>query len=223
MRRYAILVAGGKGLRMGHELPKQLIPISGRPILMHTMQRFYDWDGTCEQIVVLPESQHAYWQMLCKEIPCTIPHVLVSGGSTRFESVKNGLNEVKEDSLVAVHDGVRPFITSQLLETCFEQAKLHTAVVPVAPLVESLREVIGQKSHSVDRNRFVSVQTPQVFISTVLKEAYSQPYSPLFTDDASVVEAMGREIVLVNGERENIKITEPIDLKIAEAIFSEHK
>lgn len=220
MKRFIVIVAGGKGLRMGHELPKQLIPIQGRPILMHTLERFYAWDQTCEQVVVLPESQHAYWKLLCQEIPCKVPHQLVSGGDTRFDSVKNGLEVVPDDALVGIHDGVRPFVSVEVIDACFKQAAEWEAVVPVLPMVESIREVDGPSSHSVDRNRYVTVQTPQVFTSSLLKKAYNQSYSSLFTDDASVVEAFGHSVVLVDGNRNNIKITEPLDLKIAEALLT---
>lgn len=223
MKRYVIIVAGGQGLRMGHELPKQLIPLRGRPVLMHTLERFHAWDASCEQIVVLPESQHSYWKLLCKEIPCSVPHQLVPGGDTRFESVKNGLAVIEGDGLVGVHDGVRPFVSEEVIETCFSQAADYEAVVPVLPVVESLRELGEGFNRPVDRSRFVNVQTPQVFHVDLLKKAYTQPFSFFFTDDASVVESLGHTIALVEGNRNNIKITEPIDLIIAEALLAESK
>lgn len=230
MKKCVLIVAGGKGLRMGGELPKQFIPMRGKPVLMHTLDAFHRWDPAAFLLLVLPEDHQAYWRMLCKELGCTIPHKVVNGGETRFHSVRNGLaflsKEWKKMSggdepvMVAVHDGVRPFVTPGVIHDCFFQAAQSGAAIPVIPVVDSLREFTGAGSRPVDRSRFLAVQTPQVFDYTLLEKAYRQPYSPLFTDDASVVEAAGHSVVTVSGNRENIKITTPFDLLVAEALFN---
>ncbi|MDR3140454.1 MAG: 2-C-methyl-D-erythritol 4-phosphate cytidylyltransferase [Tannerellaceae bacterium] len=218
MKRYVLIVAGGKGARMGSELPKQFIPLKGRPVLMHTLERFYRWDVSAEIVAVLPEIHHSYWNMLCKELDCRIPHKLVNGGETRFHSVRNGLSLIDGPGLIAVHDGVRPFVSAEVIENCFTGAERSGAAIPVVPLVDSIRERYEPGlSRPVDRGRLVAVQTPQAFRSDWLFEAYRQAYSPDFTDDASVVEAKGYAVALLPGNRENIKLTTPFDLLIAEA------
>lgn len=230
MDKYVLIVAGGKGLRMGGDLPKQFIPMRGKPLLMHTLEAFQRWDASARIVLVLPEDHQPYWNMLCREIGCKVPHVIVNGGETRFYSVKNGLDWILADKrtspapdgkcLVAIHDGVRPFISCEVIEACFEKAARTGAVIPVVPMIDSLRETDGEGSRPVDRSRYFAVQTPQVFDLDLLAKAYEQPYSALFTDDASVVEAMGHSIDTVAGDRENIKITTPFDLLIAEAMFA---
>ncbi|MCD8193577.1 MAG: 2-C-methyl-D-erythritol 4-phosphate cytidylyltransferase [Tannerellaceae bacterium] len=221
MKKYVLIVAGGKGLRMGNDLPKQFIPLHGKPVLMHTLEAFHNWDPGIEIILVIPKEQQDYWQMLCREIGCKAPHTIAPGGKTRFHSVKNGLQHVKAPSLVAVHDGVRPFVSPEVITNCFEEAGRANAVIPVIPMIDSIREVTAGGSRPADRNRFVAVQTPQVFRSQVLLEAYRQPYQEAFTDDASVVEAMGIPVSIVEGNRENIKITTPFDLTIAKAFYNQ--
>ena len=225
MKHIAIVVAGGKGTRMGGDLPKQFIPLAGKPVLMHTLEAFQRWDAKTRLYVILPETHQSYWQMLREEIPCPA-HTVVNGGESRFHSVRNGLERALDDlagepALIAVHDGVRPFITPDLIERCFRMAAREKAVIPVIPMVDSLRELEadGSGSHPVDRSRYVAVQTPQVFDSALLASAYQQDFSPLFTDDASVVEAIGKPISTVAGERENIKLTTPFDLLIAESLL----
>lgn len=232
MKKYVLIVAGGKGLRMGGDLPKQFIPLQGKPVLMHTLEAFYQWDTSAELILVLPEDHQSYWQMLCREIGCPVPHRIANGGETRFHSVRNGLellsgeigisSEGEENTLIAVHDGVRPFASSEMIETCFAEAERSGAAIPVIPMIDSLREAEGNASHPVDRTRYFGVQTPQVFHGEWLLRAYGQPFSPQFTDDASVVEAMGEAVKMVDGNRENIKITTPFDIWMAEAIMA-HK
>ncbi|MDR1402782.1 MAG: 2-C-methyl-D-erythritol 4-phosphate cytidylyltransferase [Tannerellaceae bacterium] len=218
MKRYALIVAGGKGLRMGNELPKQFMPLKGRPVLMHTLECFYRWDTSAEIILVLPGTHQPYWNMLCNELNCRIPHKLANGGETRFHSVQHGLSLVSEPGLVAVHDGVRPFVSAEVIENCFTEAERSGAVIPVVPFADSIREKYEPGlSRAVDRQRFVAVQTPQVFRSDWLLDAYGQAYTPGFTDDASVVEAKGFSIALAPGNRENIKLTTPFDLWVAEA------
>lgn len=230
MRKYVLIVAGGKGLRMGGDLPKQFIPLEGKPVLMHTLEAFYRWDSSAELVLVLPEDHQPYWKMLCREIGCKVPHRIANGGETRFHSVRNGLQFLSEEIenasgrnekvLVAVHDGVRPFVSPEVISACFEEAEKSGAAIPVMPMIDSLRETDANGSHPVDRSRYFAVQTPQVFHSDVLLKAYGQDFSPLFTDDASVVEAMGQSIRLVTGNRENIKLTTPFDLLIAKGLLS---
>ena len=230
MRKYVLIVAGGKGLRMGSDLPKQFIPLEGKPVLMHTLEAFHRWDASAELVLVLPEDHQSYWNMLCREIGCKVPHRIANGGDTRFHSVRNGLEFLSEEIenasgrnekvLIAVHDGVRPFVSVEVIEACFDEAEKKGAVIPVMPMIDSLRETDEKGSHPVDRTRYFSVQTPQVFCSCLLLKAYGQDFSPLFTDDASVVEAMGEAIHMVTGNRENIKITTPFDLLIAERLLT---
>lgn len=222
-KHYVLIVAGGKGLRMGNELPKQFIPLEGRPILMHTLERFNQWDAAADLLLVLPREHRSYWEMLCRELNCTIPHRIADGGETRFQSVQNGLALVDEPGLVAVHDGVRPFVSAEVITACFEEAEQNGAAIPVVPMIDSIREQYAEgQSRPVDRRRYLAVQTPQVFRSNLIKEAYRQPYTPAFTDDASVVEALGVEIHTVAGNRENMKITDPLDLLMAEALLREY-
>ncbi len=221
MDKYVIIVAGGKGLRMGHSLPKQFIPFGDKPLLMHTVQCFYDWDPDIFLILVLPSGQRSYWEMLCRETGFSVPHQIVPGGNTRFESVQNGLAVTGNDGWVAVHDGVRPFVSPEVITACFEEAAVHRAVIPVIPLVDSIRQWVDNGSVPVDRAAFCAVQTPQVFELKLLKTAYKQSWKESFTDDASVVEALGIPVRTVPGNMENIKITSPMDLYVAEALFAE--
>jgi 2-C-methyl-D-erythritol 4-phosphate cytidylyltransferase len=221
MKRAVIIVAGGRGTRMGNDLPKQFIPLHGRPVLMHTLDVFYRWDPAAEQVLVLPEAHREYWNLLCRELNCTVPHRVIPGGETRFQSVRNGLKSVEESDITGIHDGVRPGIAPEVIEACFVAAERQGAVIPVIPVTESIRERRGEtgESRPADRDRFCIVQTPQVFRHDWLLEAYRQPYRPHFTDDASVVEASGKAIFLMPGNRENIKITTPFDLAMAEKIM----
>jgi len=218
MKLYAIIVAGGKGTRMGGELPKQFLPLKGKPILMHTLEAFYNYNHEVELILVLPSDQQKLWSQLCRENHFYVPHQVVNGGETRFHSVKNGLDIIKEPGLVAVHDGVRPFVAAQVIDRCYRLADKKKAVIPVVEIVDSLREIDGDSSKSVIRSQYKAVQTPQVFESNLLKKAYEQSYQPTFTDDASVVEKLGYQIYLTEGNKENIKITTPFDLKIAQVL-----
>lgn len=221
---YTIIVAGGKGLRMGGDIPKQFLPISGQPVLMRTMHRFHealaDVCGT-SIILVLPRDQQDYWQRLCKEYDFCLPHQIASGGETRFHSVQNGLQLIPDDEqgVVGVHDGVRPFVSCDVIRRLYDAARTEGAAVPVVPVVETIRQLLPEgDSQTVDRSLYRLVQTPQVFRVGLLKESYRQPYREEFTDDASVVEAAGHHITLVEGNRENIKLTTPADLRYAEAL-----
>ena len=222
MNKYAIIVAGGKGLRMGGDLPKQFIPVEGRPVLMRTLDTFYACDDTIKIILVLPRDHQPYWEELCREYQFTVPHRIADGGATRFHSVQSGLSFVEDpDALVAVHDGVRPFVSHEVIACCFREAELHGAVVPVIPVVETVRQLVGDTSVTVNRDAYRLVQTPQTFRASLLRNAYEQPYCDAFTDDASVVEALGHAVHLVEGNRENIKLTTPYDLVVAQALLAE--
>ncbi|PXV62519.1 2-C-methyl-D-erythritol 4-phosphate cytidylyltransferase [Dysgonomonas alginatilytica] len=214
-----IIVAGGKGLRMGSELPKQFLNVGGKPVLMRTIEAFYNFDKSIRIIVALSASYREHWSKLCKGYGFSVYHEVVDGGETRFHSVKNGLELVGE-GWVAVHDAVRPFASVSLLKTCFDAAKEYKAVIPVIDVTDSLREIDGENdSKIVDRSKYRMVQTPQVFESVLLKKAYDADFSEYFTDDSSVVEAYGHAIHLVEGERTNIKITTPFDLDLGEVIL----
>jgi len=215
-KRYAIIVAGGKGARMGASVPKQFLLLSGKPLLMHTLEAFYLADPEINLILVLPDSQQDYWKELCTKYNFKLPCRIANGGETRFESVQSGLALTESDGLVAVHDGVRPFINAALIERCYAAAEQFGAAVPVTELTESIRRLDGETSFSVHRETYRSVQTPQAFRTELLKKAYLLPYRESFTDDASVVEASGFKVELVEGYPENIKITTTLDLLLAE-------
>lgn len=219
MTHTVLIVAGGKGLRMGSDLPKQFLPIGGKPVLMYTIEAFHRFDRTMKIILVLPKEQQTYWQELCAKHSFVIEHTVVDGGETRFHSVKNGLVCV-DSGLVGVHDGVRPFVSPEVIKRCYELAAIKKAVVPVIDMVETVRHITATGSETVNRNDYKLVQTPQVFDAELLKQAYAQEYTPFFTDDASVVEAMGVSVCLAEGNRENIKITTPFDLKISSVLVN---
>ena len=218
---YIIIVAGGKGLRMGSDIPKQFLPIGGKPVLMRTLERFRAYSSALHIILVLPEAQQDYWRQLCEEYHFDVEHQIANGGQTRFHSVQNGLALVPDDAegVVGVHDGVRPFPSIEVIRNCYETARTAKAVIPVIPVVETVRHLVGDKSVTVPRGDYRLVQTPQTFDIQLLKAANKQPYNDGFTDDASVVESYGHAITLVEGNRENIKITTPYDLKIAEVLI----
>ena len=229
MQDYVIIVAGGRGQRMNSAVPKQFLPIGGMPVLMRTIEVFHNYalqtmaDGMALGIIlVLPRAQQDYWKQLCDEYNFAIPHQVADGGETRFHSVQNGLKLVPDDAdgVVGVHDGVRPFVSHEVVARCFAAAREHGAAVPAIPVVETVRQFTdassGTDSHTVDRNLYRLVQTPQTFRISLFKEAMRQPYQEAFTDDASVVEAMGGHISLVEGNRENIKLTTPSDVQYAE-------
>ena len=220
MKHIAIILAGGVGKRMGGAMPKQFLSLGDRAILQRTIERFLAACPDIKVITVLPEDHMAWWRQYCRDRNFNCPQRLVPGGFTRFHSVKNALDRVpeKEESLVAVHDGVRPFVSEKTISTAFDEAALSGCAIPVADAVDSIREVTEGGSVVRDRSKIKLVQTPQVFRSSLLKEAYHQDYCDAFTDDASVVEAAGFEVVLTAGNRENIKITTPFDLKVAEAL-----
>ena len=217
--RYAIIVAGGRGLRMGGELPKQFLPLGGKPVLMRTLEIF---EGEVNRIIlVLPEDHIPFWQELCQRYHFTLPHTVALGGETRFHSVRSGLSHLPQEGLVAVHDGVRPLVSRVLIRRSFEEAERSGAALPACPVTDSLRLRQDEgKSEAVDRSRYVAVQTPQTFDLGRLQQAYEQAYSPLFTDEASVYEAESLgSITLIDGEATNIKLTTPRDLLLAELLL----
>nr|WKN36423.1 2-C-methyl-D-erythritol 4-phosphate cytidylyltransferase [Tunicatimonas sp. TK19036] len=223
MKQYAVIVAGGRGVRMQSDLPKQFISIGGNPVLMHTLRAFNSYQESLPLIVVLPEHEHDRWHFLCQEFSFKIPHTLIAGGSCRPHSVRNGLREINEpDSLVAIHDGVRPLVSIDLIARSFQTAQKHGAAIASVPLKDSIREVTDNGSVSRDRARYRLMQTPQTFRTSLLRKAYDK-VSPLenYTDEASIVEAYGEEITLIDGEYRNLKITTPEDLRVAEAFLSQ--
>jgi 2-C-methyl-D-erythritol 4-phosphate cytidylyltransferase len=219
MKKFLIIVAGGSGSRMGSELPKQFLELCGKPVLMHTIQVFYDFDPECKMILVLPASQQEVWSELCRKHSFSLPHAIVTGGETRFHSVQNGLKLIQEKGIVFIHDGVRPLVSQETVRRCLETAQKTGNAIPVLPVTESLRQILGNQNFSVDRSNYFSVQTPQTFTSDVILNSFRQSYEPEFTDDASVVEKAGYIISMVEGNNENIKITTPTDLIIAEAFL----
>lgn len=223
-----IIVAGGKGTRMGTVLPKQFLLLGAYPILMHTIRRFFRVLPNCHFVVVLPQDQVENWHDLCQQYKFNVDVDIVEGGDTRFDSVTNALSRVPYGAIVGVHDGVRPFFSVRLINEAFESAAKFGSAIPVVPMIDSLRQISNDGlSRSVSRSEFVAVQTPQVFLSSLLKDAYemAKMANPdtmnSFTDDASVYEYAGHPIKMVNGDRENIKITTQYDLLVAESLISQ--
>lgn len=224
MNRYTIIVAGGSGSRFGATIPKQFVALAGKPLLMHTIKAFHNYDNAMKIIVALPAEHMSLWQDLCLQHSFEIKHLAIEGGSNRFESVRNALETIKDSKgLVAIHDGARPLVTKELIQKGFETAEMCGTAIPAVPVTDSIRQLDRQGSHTVNRESFVAVQTPQIFNLEILQKAYTADYSPMFTDDASVVEFNGQSVTLYDGSSENIKITRPIDLKIAETILIDMK
>lgn len=218
VKYFAIIVAGGSGERMISDVPKQFLELKGTPILMKSIQAFSRFNAEMEIIVVLPEHQKELWVHLCQKHHFHIKHQVVSGGVTRYHSVKNALQRIGPDGVVGVHDGVRPLVSETTLQRVFEMATMHGNAVPYIDIVESIRFVEKEENRPVDRNMYKLIQTPQAFDCKSILKAYEQKFDPLFTDDASVVEKAGIKINLVPGNRENIKITTQADLKLVEAL-----
>ena len=219
--KYAIIVAGGSGSRMGTDIPKQFLPVAGMPVLMHTLLKFQSYSSSLQIILVLPENQMQAWESLCKKYSFEVVHEIVKGGNSRFQSVSNGLNAIHDlNGLVAIHDGVRPFVSKEIIENSFEVAEeLGNAIVSVS-MKDSIRMVEGEKSVAVDRSAYSIIQTPQTFKVSLIKKAFKVPELLSFTDDASVLEHYGEKINLIEGSYKNIKITTPEDMLLAEAIIS---
>ena len=218
-KKHVIVVAGGKGLRMGGEIPKQFLPIGGKPVLMRTIEAFYTYDASIHVILVLPVSQQSYWKELCSVYAFDLPHDIANGGETRFHSVKNGLALVEGEGTVGVHDGVRPFVSHAVIARCYSEAESKNAVIPVIGVVETVRRLNGEDSVTVPRDQYKLVQTPQVFDVALLRKAYNQEFTDMFTDDASVVEALDERVYLVEGNRENIILTTPFVLNLEEMLI----
>ena len=224
MKTVAIIVAGGSGTRFGAELPKQFLELGGKPILMRSIEAFAN-SGNCpvDVIVTLPSDQMDLWQRLCDRYGFGVPHRVVPGGETRWHSVKHALDsmgDVNEVDIIAVHDGVRPMVTADVICRTIEAVRRDGAAIPVVALNDSVRQVVGEASHALDRSALRAVQTPQAFDARLLLDAYSLPYQPTFTDDASVVEQLGHPITLVEGDPHNLKITRPMDLALAEYLLN---
>jgi len=219
MNRYALIVAGGSGSRMGTAVPKQFLELAGKPVLMHTIERFTTFDDSISIIVVLPEDHIGLWHNLTVRYSFHVSHRIIPGGATRFESVRNGLQLVNQKGLIAIHDGVRPLVSHDTITRCFTEAARSGNAVPVISPADSLRLITDQGNIPVNRHHLRLIQTPQVFDTELIKKAYLQEYSPEFTDDATLLERTGESIRLVEGNRENIKITNPEDLVVAEALM----
>jgi 2-C-methyl-D-erythritol 4-phosphate cytidylyltransferase len=215
MQKIALIVAGGQGERMNAPIPKQFLLLKGTPILMYTLKQFSHFEKI---VLVLPSIHFDYWYSLCDTYSFTLKHTLVEGGGTRFHSVKNGLGKVDDESIVAIHDGVRPLVSTSLINLLISKATDGVGVIPILPVKDSIRKVDGETSIHVDRSKLYKVQTPQCFLSSDIKDAYTQEYSEKFTDDASVFESSGGKINTILGENKNIKITTEEDFRILEFI-----
>lgn len=217
MKYVAVIVGGGSGTRMGAVVPKQFLMLDKKPVLMHTIQAFFDSDLKPEIILVLNIDFHQYWEQLCLEHQFAIPHTVIKGGRQRFYSVKNAFKYIKGQAIVAIHDGVRPLVSNELITNSFLQAEVHGNAVCAVQSSDSVRMFKNGSSEAIKRDQVFLVQTPQAFDLNLLKNAYKQPYHISFTDDASVVERAGAAIHLIEGDKKNIKITYPEDIRIAEA------
>jgi 2-C-methyl-D-erythritol 4-phosphate cytidylyltransferase len=222
MKYYAIIVAGGSGTRMQSAVPKQFLLLNGIPVLMHTINAFYASNTQPEIIIVLHPDSHDYWKSLCDEHDFTVPHQLVSGGETRFHSVRNGFNSIADDdAVIAIHDAVRPLIKKEIIDESFDCAEKYGNAIVAIKSRDSVRQIRDNRSASLNRDEIYLIQTPQTFQSAQLKAAYLQPYQESFTDDASVVEQTGVNINLIQGSYQNIKITYPEDIAIAEFLLKQ--
>lgn len=213
-----IITAGGVGKRMKTKIPKQFLLLKGKPILMHTITCFYDFDNDAQIILTLPSDWWDYWEELCRDYDFTVKHEIEEGGKERFHSIQKALKKAKGD-IIGVHDGVRPLVSQKTIKDCIEKLENHKAVIPVLPLKESLRKGSPNRNQSADRKNYFTVQTPQCFYADIIKNAYDTEFQEYFTDDASVVEESGGNITMIIGNEENIKITSPMDLKVAEVLI----
>ena len=218
-REYAVIVAGGIGSRMNSEVPKQFIPVNGLPVLMHTIRKFFEYSPEITVVVVLAEKDQEQWIRLCHKYEFQYPVIIASGGKTRFQSVRNGLDKTGETGLVAIHDGVRPMVDKAIIGASFQLAALHGCAIAAVRLKETIRITDKDDTKTVDRSKFRLIQTPQTFRLPLIKQAYQQPENPSFTDDASVAEKAGYKISLFEGSYRNIKITTPEDLLFAEVLL----
>ena len=216
MKKVALIVAGGKGERMNTDIPKQFLVLNDLPILMHSLNAFSHLDKI---ILVLPRAQIENWEELCKQYNFILKHTVVAGGINRFGSVKNGLAKIDEGSIVAIHDGVRPLVSKNLIDKLIGATKKGNGIIPIVAVKDSIRKVEGYKSKAVSRSNLYKVQTPQCFFASTLKDAYKQNFSLFFTDDASVLESNGGKIITIIGEEKNLKITTKEDLVLDEALI----
>lgn len=219
-KEYALVVAGGKGTRIKSKLPKQFLELNGKPVLLHTLEAFYRYSEKINIILVLPEDDFETWKSICKKYQFTKNIILQKGGESRFQSVKNGLAKIEGDGLVAIHDGVRPLVSEDIIGASFRLAAVHQSAVAAVRLKESIRMTDQDNTKAVDRSRFRLIQTPQTFHVSLIKKAYEMKEDPSLTDDASVAERSGHIISLFEGSYENIKITTPEDLVVAEALLN---
>jgi 2-C-methyl-D-erythritol 4-phosphate cytidylyltransferase len=219
MIKYAIIVAGGTGSRMQGDIPKQFLLLNGKPVIQHSLEVFYACDASIKIVLVIHPDYLGYWEQLCREFNISVPHAIALGGETRFHSVKNGLNLIDNDGFVAVHDAARPVLSIDFINTVFSDAALYGCSIPGIALQDTIRQTEGDSSRQLDRTNLRAIQTPQVFRVPELKRAYEQPYQPGFTDDASVMQSAGFPLHLTQGRPDNIKITNPQDISVAEVLL----
>jgi 2-C-methyl-D-erythritol 4-phosphate cytidylyltransferase len=222
MQKSVIITAGGIGKRMGSDLPKQFLVLGGKPVLVHTLELFFKYDPTIEIVLTLPNDWRGYWETVIDKYYCRVPHIVVNGGEERYHSIQNALKRCT-GAYIAVHDGVRPFVSFETLDRCFSALNDHEAVVPVLKLKESIRQTSEKSTNAVDRSNYRLVHTPQCFQAEVLRKAYGQAYHEQVTDDACLVEEVGYAVHLVESNEENIKLTTPFDFLIAETIVQRSK
>jgi 2-C-methyl-D-erythritol 4-phosphate cytidylyltransferase len=219
MKKYVIIVAGGTGSRMKSEVPKQFMELKGKPVLMHTISKFLEAYPDIQVILVLAKQLNDDWKALCKKYDFSVPYILADGGETRYHSVKNGLELVPGSACVGIHDAARPLVSIATIKAAFEKAMSDGNASPAVPVTDSIRFLKDKENCSLDRTKYVIVQTPQCFHADLIKKAFEKAYKPEFTDDASVLESFGEKINLVEGNRENIKITTQQDLVVANALM----
>ena len=219
MEKYVLILAGGLGKRMNMSIPKQFIPVAGKPVLMHTIAKFKKYDPKMNIIVIIPRVHIPLWKDLCKEFGFDIKHQTVTGGKERFYSVKNGLKKVPDDALVLIHDGVRPLVSNETIDRVVNASIEKGNAIPFMDINHSIRKISKGKSRAIDRNRFKVIQTPQGFHANLIKEAYAKRFRKSFTDDASVLEANGHEINLVKGNNKNMKITSSTDIHLVDCLM----
>lgn len=219
MKKYAVIVAGGSGLRMGSDIPKQFLLLKGRPLLEYTLQTFLQTYSDLQIILVLPQAHITIGKEMVYKMDVGKRVQITPGGETRFHSVQNGLSMIKERSVIFVHDGVRCLVTKQLIIDCYHQALENGSAIPAVTPTDSLRLEQDGNNQIIDRNKVRIIQTPQTFLSDILLPAFNQPYQPSFTDEATVVEAAGNKVYLIEGDYDNLKITRPADLLVAEKIM----
>ncbi len=221
IKKYAVIVAGGKGTRMGNAMPKQFLNLNGKPVLSYAIAAFTAAVPDIQIILVLPPDMLSYAQMVLRALPEPVELTLIAGGETRFHSVQNGLNAIDEAGIVFIHDGARPLLSAELIIRCFNAAIEQGSAIPAIAVAESLRQLNGENSAPVNRDNIRIIQTPQTFHTNIILPAFKQAFQPGFTDEATVVESFGSKVYLVEGDRKNLKLTTPEDMIIAEAFLNE--